>query len=92
MELEQKQQKQERLTQDEMMRAELNQAHLQSADLKSKLVKRTEELNLMKETLNRQIQEVHGVFEKENANQIQTIQNQKEQLNTKEAQISQIQA
>ena len=38
-----------------MMRNELNQAHLQNADLKSKLIKRSDELNLMKESLNKQI-------------------------------------
>ena len=47
---------------------------LSEADLKSKLSKRSDELNLMKESLNRQIQEVHGVFEKENSSYLETLQ------------------
>jgi len=38
-----------------MMRNELNQSHLLNADLKSKLNKRSDELNLMKDSLNKQI-------------------------------------
>ena len=56
-----------------MMRSELNQAYLQNADIKSKLTKRSDELNLMKESLNKQIQEVHAVFEKENASYADNI-------------------
>jgi hypothetical protein len=41
------------MAQTEMLRNEINQAHLQSADLKSKLSKRTDELNMIKESLNR---------------------------------------
>ena len=47
----------------EFLKNEVNQAHLLAADLKSKLSKRTDELNFLKDGLNKQISEVHLLFE-----------------------------
>ena len=43
------------------------------ADLRSKLKKRNDELNSLKEGLNKQISQVHSVFEQQDMKQIQTI-------------------
>lgn len=47
----------------DFMSNEQNQSQLSIADLRSKLSKRNDELNTLKDGLNRQIQEVHSVFE-----------------------------
>lgn len=49
----------------DFMSHEQNTKELQLSDLKSRLAKRSEELQCLKEGLNTQIQEVHGQFEEE---------------------------
>ena len=71
----------------EFLQHEQNTKELQLSDVRSKLKKRTEELQLLKDGLNSQIQQVHATFEEDQATQNRTIQLLRDSLDQKETEL-----
>lgn len=65
----------------EFLQHDSNNKELQLSDLRSKLRKRGDELQALKDGLNSQIQQVHASFEDENQSQTRTINMLRESLN-----------
>ena len=71
----------------EFLQHEQNTKELQLSDIRSKLKKRTEELQLLKDGLNSQIQQVHATFEEDHATQVRTIKLLRDSLDSKQTEL-----